>query len=93
MGSGIGFLVFPLTTISHVVLRFKVIRFSIDQRRIFCTSTKYLIGTLNVVSSAYFNRRFLFGCKTMKSLTVKKKKKKKKKQDRTETQFLSGLLY
>ena len=40
MGSGIGFVVVPLTTISHVFLRFKVFRFSIDQIWIFCTSPK-----------------------------------------------------
>ena len=63
MGSGIGFLVVPLTTISHVFLRFKVFRFSIDQIWIFRTSPKDksgeldLIGTLNVMSSAQFTRR------------------------------------
>ena len=49
MGSGIGFLVFPLTTISHVFLRFKVIKFLIDQRRVFCTSTKDKSRVLDVI--------------------------------------------
>ena len=49
MGSGIGFLVFPLTTISHAFLRFKVIQFSIDQRWVFCTSTKDKSRVLDVI--------------------------------------------
>ena len=46
MGSGIGFLVFPLTIISHVFLRSQVIRFSDKSLEL------DLIGTLNVMPSA-----------------------------------------
>ena len=78
--SWVAFLVFPLTTISHDFLRFRVIRFSIDQRWIFCTSSKDksakldLIGIFNVMSSVYFTRRFLFGYTAMMSFTMMENK-------------------
>ena len=78
--SWVAFLVFPLTTISHDFLRFRVIRFSIDQRWIFCTSSKDksakldLIGAFNVMSSVYFTRRFLFGYTAMMSFTMMENK-------------------
>ena len=82
--SWVAFLVFPLTTISHVFLRFRAIRFSIDQRWIFCTSSKDksakldLIGasviTVNVMLTVYFTRRFLFGYTAMMSFTMMENK-------------------
>ena len=72
----VAFLVFPLTTISHVFLRFRVIRFSIDQRWIFCTSSKDKSSKLDliVMSSVYFTRRFLFGYTAMMSFTMMENK-------------------
>ena len=76
--SWVAFLVFPLTTISHVFLRFRVIRnrLSIDQRWIFCTSSKLdLIGaSVNVMLTVYFTRRFLFGYTAMMSFTMMENK-------------------
>ena len=79
-GCGLGLVVFPCISISHVFERFHVIVLLAAQSLMLLTSLivvsvlSLLTGMLMVMSSANFTKRFLLGSANCISLTIKENK-------------------